>query len=332
MQRTDGTDTVPLWKGTLAPGEFLIRNEIGDWDVYGTDGVKKAPIIDVDPSINDFRLTGVTATPIMIADSTSLSTIFLAQYKGNRIALRNAAGVWELFKPASEPSLAVTGRTTDLPFDIFAFSSAGVVTLEFLNWTNATTRATGLVRQDGIWVKSGDTTRRWLGSCRARSATTFHWVTQGVDLPCKFDLFNTDNRIEFSFKLTAATNTWTYTTATWRQAQASANYQIDIMVGMQEENWRGILAASSRNSTISIPRHVGIGFDTTTAVSGLSAASANEVASIENHQMATHTNQPGIGRHFYSWNEISTATGTCTWVGDDGALRLQSGMTGEWVC
>jgi hypothetical protein len=226
----------------------------------------------------------------------------------------------------------VTGRTTDLPFDVFGYLNAGTVTLEFLDWTNATTRATGLTRQDGVLTKSGDPTRRYLGSIRARSATAFHWVRAGVDLPAKFDLFNADNRVEFPWSVIATTNTWTYTTATWRQAQASANYQADVMVGLQEESFGCTVGVTSRNSTISIPRHVGVGFDSTTVISGLTSATANVVASIEADQWARLVNMPAIGRHFYAWLEISTATGTCTWVGDDGALRLQSGMAGEWTC
>jgi hypothetical protein len=171
-----------------------------------------------------------------------------------------------------------------------------------------------------------------VGSVRARSATTFHWVMNGADLPVKLDLFNADNRVEHSFTLKAGTNTWAYTIATWRQAQASANYQVDVMVGMQEEYFEATLQVTSRNSTISIARNVGIGFDSTTAFTGTTSATTNEVASIDCEQLARIKHQPVIGRHFYAWLEISTATGTCTWVGDDGALRIQSGLTGSYSC
>jgi len=330
---TDGTTTSQLAKATLLAGESLLIDDKGvvfkydsSMGVYGA-GANSS----VAPPINDFRLSGVSATPVMTADSTALSTIYLAQYRGNRIALYDGTA-WQLATPAAEVSLAVTGRTTDLPFDVFAYLNAGVVTLEFLNWTDATTRATGLSRLDGVWTKTGDATRRYLGSVRARSATTFHWVLASVDAPAKLDLFNADNRMAFRFSNVASTDSWTYTVATWRQAQASANYQVDIMVGLQEECFEAFLQVSSRNSTISIPRQVGIGFDSTTAFSGSTAATANTVASIEAQQTARLANQPVVGRHYYAWLEISTATGTCTWIGDDGAARLQSGMSGSWKC
>lgn len=328
---TTGPASYELMKATLLAGEELVCRE-GVWfhyDVLGGVYSTGGPIVD--PRRNDFRLSGVTVTPVMTADSTSLSTLFLCQYKGNHISLFDGVN-WQDAAPAAEVSLAVTGRTTDLPFDVFGFLSAGAVTLEFLNWTNATTRATALVRLDGVLVKSGDSTRRWLGSVRARSATTFHWVRAGDDLPCKLDLFNADNRVDMNVTLRALTNTWTYTLATWRQAQASANYQVDIMNGIQEESFEASLMVSSRNSTISIAREVGIGFDSTTAFTGTTGETTNEVASITCHGVARIAHQPTIGRHFYAWLEISTATGTCTWVGDDGALRIQSGLTGMWTC
>jgi len=332
LLRHDGTNARRLMPAvTLLAGEAAMISDTGvafHYTALGSVYSSGGPIVD--PARNDFRLSGVTGTPVMVADSTTLSNIFLCQHKGNHLSLFDGNN-WQDCAPAAEISLAVTGRTTDLPFDIFGFLSGGVVTLEFLNWTNATTRATALVRLDGVLVKSGDSTRRYLGSCRPRSATTFHWVTIGSDLPCKFDLWNADNRVEFPFVLRALTNTWAYTLATWRQAQASANYQVDVMVGLQVENFMADLMATSTNASTTVAREVGIGFDSTTAFTGITGSSSNPAAvAAQQIAHATLSHQPTIGRHFYAWLEISTATGTTTWFGDNGALRIQSGMTGSW--
>lgn len=333
VKHTDGTTAVELFNATLLAGEELIYVEGVGFKIYDATGQPKVGAYAVDPRTNTFRLSGVTATAVMTADSSSLSTIYLAQFTGNQIALYDGT-YWQLLSPGSEPSLAVTGRTTDLPFDIFGYSNAGTVTLEFLDWTNATARATGLTRVNGVWTKTGDATRRYLGSCRARSATTFHWVTQGdgASGPTKLDLWNVDNRVDIGFRHIESTDTWAYTTATIRQARGSTNNQVDIMVGLQEEYFDAQLIVTSSNSTISIAREVGIGYDSTTAMTGIGGETSNTVASIPCAQLARICHQPAIGRHFYSWNEISTATGTCTWQGDNGAARLQSGMTGFWRC
>jgi hypothetical protein len=38
----DGTDAIPQWKGTLAPGERVILDEAGDWLYYAADGTLRA--------------------------------------------------------------------------------------------------------------------------------------------------------------------------------------------------------------------------------------------------------------------------------------------------
>lgn len=281
-------------------------------------------------ALNDFRLTGVTATPVMTADSTALSTIYLTPYTGNMIALYNGAS-WDLITSV-EVSLAVTGRTTDLPFDIFGYNNAGVVTLEFLNWTNATSRATGLTRQDGVWTKTGDATRRYLGTCRPRSATTFHWVTTGTDLPTKLDIWNVSNRVFVDFTLKATTDTWTYTTATWRQAQASVNYQVDMVAGIQESTFHATIVSTSINSAASgtnVPRGVSMGLDSTTTPSGIFGSTGDPSTVMHS---GSYTVLMAIGRHFVAWLEYSTALSTTTWHGDNGGNNRQSGITGSWEC
>lgn len=338
LQIVAASGTSELLKVTLKVGECLVWNERGTPFVYdAVGGAKSASTDTVDPSTNAFRLSGVSATSVMTADSTALSTIYLAQHKGNRLALFDGTN-WQIIQPPTEVSLAVTGRTTDLPFDVFAVANAGVVTLEMLNWSTATARATGLSRLDGVWTKTGDPTRRYLGSIRPRSATSYHWVRAGIDLPAKFDLFNADNRIEFGYSVLDSATSHAYTLATIRQWAGSVNYQVEAMVGLAEEDLTGLAFATSRNATISIARSIGLGYDSTTqyAATSLSSTSANTVASIDANQTARALVQPGIGRHFLALLEWSTATGTCTWIGDNGGagttLVYQSGFAGEWTC
>lgn len=284
----------------------------------------------VEPDVNCFRLTGVSATPVMTADNNALNTIYLTPYTGNRIALYNGVS-WDTVYGA-EVSLAVTGRTTDLPFDIFAYNNAGVLALEFLNWSNATARATGLTRVDGVWTKSGDATRRYVGSCRPRSATSYSWVAVGVNAPSRLDLWNYSNRLRTSWQVSTSTDSWNYTSATWRQAQGSTNYQVDLMCGVQESSFEGRLIVSSSNSSAITPcsRECGFGFDTATASSGLNGSVyANDDFAYEHTALITL--QVPIGRHFVAWVEISNAsTGVTTWYGDNGASRVLSGMAGGW--
>jgi len=64
-------------------------------------------------------------------------------------------------------------------YDVFAYANAGAVALEFLGWTDNTTRAVALALQDGVSVKSGFATRRHLGVIRLTSTTTTESASNG---------------------------------------------------------------------------------------------------------------------------------------------------------
>ena len=52
------------------------------------------------------------------------------------------------------------------------YNNAGTVTLDSTIWTNATTRATAIVRtQDGVKTKDGDNTRRYVGTIRMNASS-----------------------------------------------------------------------------------------------------------------------------------------------------------------
>jgi hypothetical protein len=55
--------------------------------------------------------------------------------------------------------------------DNFKVETAVIIELSSA-WTNDTTRATAITTQDGVWVKSGDPTRRLIGTIRATGTTT----------------------------------------------------------------------------------------------------------------------------------------------------------------
>jgi len=292
------------------------------------------------PSTNDFRLTGVSATPVMTADNASLTTIYAAQYKGARIALYDGAQ-WNV-RSSAEFSLALSGRTADLPFDIFCYDNAGTPTLEFLDWTSpyVGTRATALVRQDGVWCKSGALTRRYLGSCRARVGNTFSFVRNGITTAsgagttAKLDLWNVDNQIDDYATQTDTTDAWNYTLVAYQQANNSPTNQIEVMVGLREKILQAQVNAFWSNTSVSIRAYVGLGIDSTTVNSAQTQYSAISVTASQKMSLqAFLSTQMAIGRHFISWLEGSVATGTATWSGDAGQpSKQQSGLSLRWMC
>lgn len=268
------------------------------------------------------RLTLTSATPVTTSDVTAAGTIYLTPYKGNLIWLYDGAAQWNAFN-LTEISLALS-LTSGKPYDVFVYDNAGTPTLETLVWTNDTTRATALATQDGILVKTGATTRRYAGSIYASGANTTE------DSLVKRYVWNYYNRVFRAMRAVEATNTWSYSTATYQQANASTANQLDYMCGVLEDAVTARVTAAFLNSSATKRvAQVGIGVDSTTvnsAINGQNMATANDAQSLGT---ATYVGFPGVGRHFLAWLERGAGADTQTWYGDDGGVITQAGIVGE---
>ncbi len=250
------------------------------------------------------RLTLTTAVPVTTADVTAAGTLYYTPYQGNQIPLYNGTS-WEMFVFA-ELSIAVPAVATQV-YDVFVDYNAGTPILALVAWTNDTTRATALTLQDGVLVKTGATGQRYVGTVRTVAASQLN------DSLLLRHVWNYYNRVPRPLEVTDATASWTYTTATVRQARGSAANQVDVVIGVQEALLDLDLFANGINDTGGTDQSVGIGEDsTTTYASGVwwDASSSTNMAA-----HARLVKYPAIGRHVYSWNEWSEAVGTSTWFG-----------------
>ena len=150
-------------------------------------------------------------------------------------------------------------------FDVWGYLSGGFLVLEALAWTNDTTRATALTTQDGVYVKSGDATRRYLGSYRTLAAS------QIEDTVLRRFVFNYYNRVPRSMVRGESTTTWTYSTASYRQVNNSTSNQISAVIGVSEDSIT-VIACNTVLSSGATGRPVagGIGINSTTVNSARS--------------------------------------------------------------
>ncbi len=120
----------------------------------------------IDNSICEGRLT-LTSGSYVADTGSAQSSVYFTPYNGNRIALYDGSR-WNLrtFTEAGVTALTTTGvATASRPYDIFAYDDAGTVTLEFsAAYSSDTARTDALTTQNGVLVKSGATTRRYLGT------------------------------------------------------------------------------------------------------------------------------------------------------------------------
>lgn len=281
-------------------------------------------IANGDPlSICQGRLTLTTALPVTVADVTGATTIYWTPYAGNRIALFDG-DKWKVYA-FTELSLALGTLTSGLPYDVFLYDNAGTLTLESLAWTNGTTRATALVLQNGVLSKTGALTRRYLGTFYTTSTTATE------DSFAKRFVWNYYHRVRRVMRVLEATDSWTYATEAYRQANAAAANQLDFVVGVAEVALHAVVVGRVGGDTIGDSISVAIGLDSTTApaTGNLIPYGTILVATQRSLLVSVLDTYPAVGRHYAAWLEWSQAT--ATWYGDDGAPGdRQSGITG-WI-
>jgi hypothetical protein len=266
------------------------------------------------------RLTLTTATPVTTADVTGATTLYFTPFHGNLLSVYFTGWGWVIRK-FSELSITLVGLTASKPYDVFVYDNAGTLTLELCVWTNPTTRATNLAWQDGTYVKSGDPTRRYLGTIYINASGG-----QTNDSLTKRFVWNYYNRLPRKLKVIDATDTWAYTTSTWRSANNSTANRVESIIGVAEDPLNLMAVGSSDNGTSS-SRLTGIGINSTSANGAdLTDQTAFHLTVGPHH--AYIDSIPAIGYSYYQWLEISQATGTTTWYGD-GMAGGQAGMIGE---
>lgn len=272
----------------------------------------------------EFRMTLTTGVPVTTSDVTGATTVFVTPYKGINMALYDGTN-WHM-RTSTEMSIAVP-NTTSTMYDLFCFDNSGTPTLELLAWTNDTTRATALTTQNGVLVKTGATTRRYLGSFRTTGVSG-----QTEDSFAKRFVWNNSNRVARPMRVTEATASWTYTTATVRQANGAAANQLDFIVGFSEDMVMAETLVGVGNSSANISVWSGIGLDSTSSsATGCVGAIVSSGAAGFNVQLrAVYRGFPGVGRHFLSWLELSAATGTTTWISGTAVTGIndKSGIMG----
>lgn len=276
-------------------------------------------------SMCEMRLSASASLPVTVTDATAITSLRIAPYKGERVAIYNGT-VWEIVPISANFGVSIPA-TTNTPFDVFLYNNSGAVGAETVNWTNDTTRATALTTQDGVYVKTGDTTRRYVGTCRTTGVSG-----QIEDSFAKRFIWNYYNRVCRPMRVLEATNTWNYTTATIRQANNSAANQLDFVIGASEDSVSATLMYAALNSTGGVAVNAGLGLDTTTAFTVGQLIEQVTTATGEYRFGQAHLKTfPGVGRHYISWNEYSGAVGTTTWAGDAGAgsAEIQCGLHGE---
>lgn len=298
------------------------------------------------------RLTLTTAVPVLVSDVTAATTIFYAPYKHNYIRLYNGSS-WqvvqfsELSQTLADATKSPAAGAVSSVYDMFVWNDAG--TLRCTRgpaWTNLTTRSAGtaLERIDGTWTNDVDITNGPLAN-RGTYVGTIATSASGANGQCnmmffpaaaaggsgnRLDVWNMYNRVSVSSTCRDSTDTWAYTTATFRSANNSTANRITCVCGLNEDA-AGVVASSIVTASASVVVRNGIGLDSTSAFVGFPGMGGADNTTQE-PMIGFYGGLVGLGSHFFQLLEYSTAVGTTTWMGDNGAPTVtQTGLQMTWL-
>jgi hypothetical protein len=284
-------------------------------------------------TVFDFRLTTESGVAVSTSDRNSQGTIYLTPYQDAASVSASGSGRltlydgtrWKLFTSA-EMSHTISA-SADTAWDLFCYDNAGTPALEALTWTNSTTRATGLALQDGVLVKSGDATRRYVGSYYTIGANATQ-DSEGFRY-----LYSYYHPVMKSLKVVDVTNSWNYTSATLRAANGSTSNSVQVFTGVPRFDVELAISVDVFNSGAAVNVIAAVSLDGGSTLTGNQVFGGACPAAGFGTAKAFYRAKPTLGRVNYQWAEMSDAAGTTTWYGDNGGgLSKQSGMIGSCWC
>lgn len=242
-----------------------------------------------------------------VGEGSGSATIHFRAFRGSHIAVYNGSSEWSYLDIGAGISLAVAsfpaGGAPNTVYDIYVYDSGGTPTLEATAWATATTRATAIVLQDGVWVRSGATTRRLVGSVRLDATTQLN------DDDENRTVWNASNRIPRRLMRLEATGSWSYATSAWRAANGSNANRVNVLVGLPIELVR-VTARSVIVQEEDTVASIGVALDATNTTHSTSTCSKEDtIGTKAASAIAEYNAIVSLGYHYLQWTENGGGAG-----------------------
>lgn len=277
------------------------------------------------------RLTAQTGVAVPLSDVSGATSLYFTPFRGNRVGLYYGSK-WIPF-PLTEISIDVPNANA--VYDVFVYASGGTTpTLELVAWASDTARATALTYQDGILVKSGDTTRRYVGTIYTQASGG------GIvdDTAQNRYLWNYYNRLPRILRRQESSGSWLYNSTTVRQANGNTANQVNFVCGIVEDYVELAVGAGFEAAGSTQMGAVLIGYDSITAGSQY-CMGGNTGATAGLDQVFIRSEikiQPAVGKHYLAWLEQADGSFGNTFYGGlnlpNSIMRVNGGMLGSWQC
>jgi hypothetical protein len=309
------------------------------------------------------RLTLQTSVPVMTTTQSAKTTIYWTPYLHQHAPLYDGVDV-VMVNIGGEPS-QLTTDTTKSPaavaansnYDLFLWDDAGTKRCtRGPAWISDTARGTGagtseLTRIQGTllnaWaITNGPAQNRgtFVGTVRSNASSQIDWILGAIGVGGTagvLGVWNMYNRTDVETFVQDSTDSWTYSTATVRAANASNSMRVSFIQGLAEDGFSARYSVTSTNNASNAVqgRSNGIGYDSTSAIASGCSPGYTQITSYRAADGVTNISplSPGvalfskagdIGWHFVQATEYSDGGGaTSTWFGDGGAPTiLQNGL------
>lgn len=282
----------------------------------------------VNPAQCGGRLSASSTAPVTTADTTS-ATLYFLPYQGNRVPLYNGTR-WVPFELGpSGISLSVASLTIDQNYDIFVYDSSGL-TLEAVAWGSHAAGSSerygpnAPTLQDGVWVRTSATSKRYLGTIRTVSSTG----TKVRDAIHYRFIWNAQNRIQAVDYDDETTDNWTTSGVNGTFAAingGSAVWKYEFVLGMPD------IVVSARATVAGVINAtgyptMGIALNSTTALDKTKSTMFGNFNIAAITGSVEFTSPAPVGYGYVQGIESSSSADAARFYGDNAGAVLQSGM------
>ena len=290
------------------------------------------------------RLTLQTLTPVMSTTQSGKTTIFYTPYHGNIVPIYDGTNM--VPTSFSEISVATTDTTKNPAAigaskvnDWFVWNDAGTTRIGHgPDWTSDTARSAGtaLIMVNGILLNNVSITNgpaasrgTYVGTTRSNASSQLDWIlgVSGGGTAGFLNVWNTYNRRWVSTSASPGAASYTYTTATVRQAAGTTETQVSFVSGLGEDCFD-----ASYNQVITLTANVGsfveigIGLDSTTTRFKSGAVQNGVAVAAQFQAVAKGSVNPQLGFHFVAGLELGDGAHANTFFGQAYASLVLGGM------
>lgn len=322
----------------------------GDPNIVGSDEWN-ANHVGVPLSAPQGRLTLVTATPVMTSDQAAKTTVYYTAAMGGGaffVPIYDGTN-WtntlftEVSQATTDSTKSPAACTTNSNYDSFAWDNAGTPRCtRGPAWSSDTSRGTGAGTTEldfSTWfptnkfaITNGPAANKgtYVGTIRTDGSSQVNMVLGGTGAAggesCVLGVWNAYNRLRTRAINFDNTDSWAYTTDTWRKKNNNSNNRISFVRGLTHDVVHAMNSFLGFASVTSIAVTGGIGLDSETALSAdATGCLVYNVAGIVNG-VSHYLGFTPIGFHYVVPLERSQVGGTTNWYGDVGTTDYQKAL------